>query len=127
MSTSLLSLDPTLHCSVKHRWQLAAQTTVQVSGIHDIAQATSNLQQLEALTSREIWTRRGPGLRIEIQILVDGDTLTDASGAAQLLETIGPILRDAEAGCSHTVALEILIRSAMVATPPLGNSISTDR
>lgn len=96
MSSSLLKLGQTVHCSVKFRWQIASEATIQVAGISDIAQATSNSQQLELLTRGEIWTKRGHGSRLSIRILLDGEDLGRAPGATRLFENLGMSLRDAE-------------------------------
>lgn len=104
MSSSLLDLGQTVHCSLKYKWQIASEATIQVAGISEIAQATGNSQQLKLLTRGEIWTRRGRGLRLSIRILLDGEDLGGVPGAARLLENLGMSLRDAEVIYFYIVA-----------------------
>lgn len=96
MSSSLLSLSQLVHCSVKHKWQLASEVTIQVAALPDIAQATSNSQQLQSLINRDAWMRRGHGLCLSIQILLDGERVASAPGTAEIVESLGVALRDGE-------------------------------
>ncbi len=108
MSSSLLSLGEIVYCSVKHKWQLDSEATIQVAGIPDIAQATSNLQQLELLTNRDIWTSRGHGLKLCIRILLNGEKVAGAPGAAEVVESLGVSLRDGEVISCYIVTLCLL-------------------
>lgn len=125
MSSSLLSLGQTVHCSVKHRWQLSSEATIQVAGIPDIALATSHLQQLELLTNRDIWMRRGHGLRLSIQILLDGEKVARAPGVAEIVESLGVSLRDGEVIPCCIVALSLLISLALATARYFADSIFT--
>ena len=113
MSSSLLSLGQTVHCSVKHRWQLASEATIQVAGISDIAQATgSNLQRLELLTNRDIWMRRAHGFNLSVEILLGGESFARTPGAAELFENLGVSLRDAEVISFYVVAFTFVDSSS---------------
>ena len=96
MSSSFLNLRHVVHSYAKHNWQLAVASAIQVAGLQNFAHATSSSQQLDLLTSRDLWVTRGEGLRISIHILLDGKNFIEAPAAAEVLETIGPVLRDAE-------------------------------
>ncbi|KAI9877717.1 MAG: hypothetical protein M1830_003029 [Pleopsidium flavum] len=96
MSSFLLNLGHFVHGYAKHNWQLAITTAIQVSGLRNFPHVASNSQQLDLLTSRDIWVTRGESLRISIHILLHGKNFIEAPAAAEVLETIGPVLRDAE-------------------------------
>jgi len=126
MSSSLLSLGQTVHCSVKHRWQLSSEVTIQVAGIPDIARAASHLQQLESLTNRDIWLRRGHGLRLSIQILLDGEKVARAPDAAEIVESLGVSLRDGEVILCYTGCfISADISLALVTARYFADSVST--
>lgn len=106
MSSLSLDLGHTVHRHVKHGWQLAATSAIQVTGLEDFAHDTTNSQKLELLTSRDLWVTRGEGLKIFIQIMLNGKSIMEAPGAAEVLETLGPIFCDAEVIDPCSLALE---------------------
>ncbi len=104
MPLSSLSLGRNLHCSTKHKLQLVAECTVQISGLKDFAQARSYSQQLDLLTNRDLWVKRGQGLQLSFQILLNGQDFAAIPGAAEVVETLGSVIRDAEVSSSKLLA-----------------------
>lgn len=96
MTALSLNLSPVVHCSAKHHLQLTSQCGIQFSNLKDRYGVIGEQQLPDVLASREIWIEKINQLPFSFKLFLDGEEFVGAAGAAEVLESLGQILRDAE-------------------------------